>query len=94
MDDTPREVHLVVHQHGVTIPSWLAISMIAAFVLACLTFLLTISELRAMRADSDELRREIRMLQLHSQDIENVLIRAGAAQRTDFAPWPNDKKEK
>lgn len=85
--------HFSLHNHGVTLPSWLAISMAAAFILATVTFLLTLIELRNLRSESalrsDEIRREIRMLQLHAQDIESVLIRAGTAQRSDFAPWTN-----
>lgn len=101
MDGNSKDINLVVHQHGVIMPPWLAIGMLAAFILACLTFLLTVSELKSIHAEIDqlrineidELRREIRMLQLHAQDIENVLIRTRAAERSDFAPWPNEPRK-
>jgi hypothetical protein len=99
MSETADEQHPTVvhfHNHGVTLPAWLAISMAAAFILASLTFLLTVIELRDLRGEfslkMEEQRREIRMLQLHAQDIENVLIRAGVARRSDFAPWTGTEK--
>lgn len=87
----PIPVHLTVTVPGVHLPTWSAIALVLAFIFASLSFLFAAQEISALRVESaakaDELRREIRMLQLHAQDIENVLIRARVASRDDFAPW-------
>lgn len=83
--DTPK---LEVHIHGVVIPSWLAVCLLLVAILAAVSLLLSWQQ-------QATLERELRVLQLHSADIENVLIRQGVADREDFAIWkPRDKKEK
>lgn len=77
----PQETQrLDVHIHGVVIPSWLAVCLLLVAVLAALSLLL------GWRQQAT-LERELRVLQLHSADIENVLIRQGVADREDFAAW-------
>lgn len=76
----PQPVHLTVKVEGVVLPGWIAIALVATSILASLALLLTWSVNR-------ELAREIRVLELHVQDVESVLIRSGAAERDDFADW-------
>lgn len=99
----PVPVHLTVTVPGVHLPTWSVIALVLAFIFASLSYMLTAREVNAMRTETaartDELRREIRLLQLHTQDIESVLIRTGAATRQDFAPWgpqqqPTEERKK
>jgi hypothetical protein len=81
---------------GVIVPTWLAVVFGSALILSTLAFLLSLSLLADFRADARRERQEdisrftseVRLLQLHTQDLENTLIRLGAAKRSDFAPWP------
>lgn len=73
---------------GAVVPGWIAAAVAIALILSALGFLLSIYLVADLRAESVELRREMRLLQLHTVDVENVLIRKGAATREDFAPWP------
>lgn len=75
--DAPR---LEVHIHGVVIPSWLAVCLLSVAILAAISLLLGWRQ-------QVTLERELRVLQLHCADIENVLIRQGIAEREDFAQW-------
>lgn len=69
--------HLRVEIKGVVIPTWLAICFMVVALFAVLALLLVWeSRLR--------LEREIRILQVHVQDVQNVLVRQGIADRTDF----------
>ena len=80
-------MHLTVTVPGVHLPIWSVAALALAFIFTALALLLSIQEL-------SDLRKEIRMLQLHTQDVENVLIRAGSAKREDFAPWgPEETSE-
>lgn len=91
----PIPVHLTVSVPGVHLPTWSVFALVGAFILSAVMFLLTIQEMRSLREESESLRREIRMLQIHTQDIESVLIRNGSARRSDFAPWmPGDGRQK
>lgn len=76
-EDQPR---LVVKIDGVVLPAWLAVCLGAAAFLAAIALLLLWTITRDMS-------REIRVLQLHTQDIESVLIRSGTSTRDDFAAW-------
>lgn len=76
MSDLPQ---LNVNIRGVVIPTWLAVCLLLTAVLSALSSLLN------WRQDII-VEREIRIQQLHSLDIQNVLIRQGIATRSDFAP--------
>jgi len=83
MNDSSREyVHLTVTlpSNSVMIPAWALLLIIACFVVASIGLLLVWD---TNRQES----REIRSLQLHVQDVENVLIRSGLAHRSDMASW-------
>lgn len=76
---------------GVVLPTWLAILGI------CTLFFTSMGSCallwRAHEAESREVlrskavERELRLLALHIQDVENVLIRSKLAGRQDFAAW-------
>lgn len=83
MEKRDYDVHLVTKIEGVSMPSWLAIVLCASAVLAALTFLDASRQLAS-------LAKEVRILQLHAQDIESVLVRNGMARRSDFATWSAD----
>lgn len=76
-DEVPR---LSVKIEGVVLPPWIALALGAAAFLSGLALILLWGVTRDMA-------REIRVLQLHTQDVESVLIRSGAARRDDFAIW-------
>jgi uncharacterized protein (DUF58 family) len=76
MPDLPQ---LNVNIRGVVIPTWLAVCLLLTAVLSAVSSLLN------WRQDVI-VEREIRIQQLHSLDIQNVLIRQGIATRSDFAP--------
>lgn len=90
----PTAPKLEVHISGVVIPSWLAVCLLLVAILAALSLLFSWQQ-------QGTLERELRVLQLHCADIENVLIRQGVATRGDFAAWRQrenksfeEKKEK
>lgn len=83
MERRDFDVHMVTKIEGVALPSWLAIVLCASAVLAALTFLDASRQLAS-------LAKEVRILQLHAQDIESVLVRNGIARRSDFATWSED----
>lgn len=82
-----EHIHLTTKIQGVVLPTWAAISLAIAAILSTLTLALTIL-LAAQNLAT--ITREIRVLQLHTQDIESVLERSGLAHRQDFAPWDTD----
>jgi hypothetical protein len=88
-----RPVHLTVQlpSGSSMFPSWLVFVFVGAFVVASVALLLvwqTNRDLAAkMQETSKELAREIRILQVHAQDLENVTIRDGIATRADFVGW-------
>jgi hypothetical protein len=73
-------VYLTAKIEGVVLPSWLAISLAASSIVAVLALLY-------LAAVCGQMGREIRILQLHAQDIENILIRSNLASRKDFPVW-------
>ncbi len=83
-DHAPR---LNVHISGVVIPSWLAVCLLCTGILAAVALLLT-------RSTIDQMAREVRLLELHVQDLESAVIRSGVAQRSDFAPWDSAPKSR
>ena len=74
------ETHLTVRVEGVVVPRWLAVILLACVLCGALAVLL--AGLSYQQAE-----REYRILQLHVADLENVLIRNGIAERSDFASW-------
>lgn len=78
--------HINLHVSGVVIPSWLAVCLLLTAILAAVSLLLGWQEQRA-------LEREIRVLQIHCADIENVLIRQHVATREDFMSRPKKEEE-
>lgn len=87
-------VHLDVNIRGVVIPTWVAIVLSGVAVLAAMIVLTAVIVFRSA-ADSlaqsqTNQAREMRLIDLRLQDIENVLIRASLATREDFAPRKED----
>lgn len=68
---------------GVTMPSWAAVALLVVAVAATLTLLLGLFAVR-------DLSRELRLLDLHVKDVENVLIRERIGKREDFPPRGTD----
>lgn len=85
-----QDTELKVHIHGVVIPTWLAACLLLVAVISAVSFLLSWRQ-------QVYIERELRVLQLHTADIQNVLIRQGVATRDDFAEWKDknstDKKK-
>lgn len=73
-------IHLTAKIEGVVLPAWFAVSLCVVTVMATVTLLFCWMTIQS-------LNREIRILQLHTADMENVLIRQGIATRQDFAQW-------
>lgn len=65
---------------GVHVPGWLAVVVGCALLFSALGLLLSLLVIQNQA-------REIRVLQLHVQDVQNVMIRNGDATRKDFAEW-------
>ena len=83
----PVSLQVILPPGSVLIPSWVAIAFMSCFVLA------TVALLLVWEVSGREIR-ELRSLQLHAQDVENVLIRSGVGRREDFAPWPTGERKK
>lgn len=84
-------IHVTAKIEGVVVPVWVAVMLSLSTllsVIALIASLLVVQfQIRETRTAINSLRLEIRSLQLHTQDVENVLIRSGLAKRSDFAPW-------
>jgi len=80
-----RPVHLTstVVVKGVVLPTSVAIAMGLA---ALLSALVLIVSLYVLHSSVSLMTREIRALEIYEQDVENILIRANLASRSDFAP--------
>lgn len=104
----PVHVHHTTHIRGIVLPQWVAIilgavAFVSALVLLSAVFLFrdamaTMTEkqesaLADQQKATELLTKEIRLLQLHTQDVQNTLIRHGLARREDFAPWPDAEKK-
>lgn len=101
MPDQPeRDIHY--HHHvdvrGVVIPTWVAILLSAIGFSASLVVLLSVLIFKGsadeLAKSQDRQSREMRVIILHIQDIENVLIRARLAERKDFAEWESEIQTK
>lgn len=75
-----EKTQVTVEIRGVVMPVWVAVLLACCLIISCLSFLLAYMELRKFSV-------EVRVLQLHVQDVESVLIREGVASRKDFAEW-------
>lgn len=83
--DHRRAVH--VQFDGVTMPSWAAASMVMGFIFAAVLFLFGIVTLR-------DLAREVRILQIHVQDVESALKERGILDGRDVAGWTAEENRK
>ncbi len=72
--------HLTVKIEGIVLPPWAGMALLLMTVLSVTALLFVWIYCR-------ELGREIRVLQLHVQDVESAMIESGQAQREDFAEW-------
>lgn len=98
MDNTTQvssdHIHYNYHHHidvrGVVIPTWVAILLSVMGLSASLIVLLSVFIFKSAADDlaksQAEQTKEMRILSLHIQDIESVLIRSKLAERKDFAP--------
>lgn len=67
----------IIQIRGVVVPSWLVVCLLLTAILSAVSSLLQWqSQLR--------IERELRILEVHCADIQNVLIRQGIATREDF----------
>lgn len=86
-------VHLDVNIRGVVIPTWVALTLSGVAILAAVIVLLAVlmfkSATESLIQSQATQTREIRLLDLHVQDIENVLIRNKIANREDFVIRPD-----
>lgn len=96
----PGTASLVVRVEGVVVPPWVAACVLVAGLLNVLAFGAVTGALLLSRSEARAAKTEMRLLQLHVQDVESVLIRDGIAKRQDFAAWgqarplaPEDKEE-
>ena len=74
------DIHLTVKIEGVVLPAWAGIALFLCTVLSVTALIFVMIYCR-------ELGREIRVLQLHVQDVESLMIESGQAKRDDFADW-------
>jgi hypothetical protein len=104
--DTPEHlqsspIHYNYHHHidvrGVVIPTWVAILLsimgFSASVVVLLAVMIFKDAAQDLAIAQSMQTREIRILDVHIQDIENLLIRSGLAKRTDFDTTRENKKE-
>lgn len=87
-------VCLDVNIRGVVIPTWVAVVLGVMGVAAALVVLLSVVIFKSaadslLQSQRDQIK-EIRILDVHIQDIENILIRNRMAVREDFAPHPSN----
>ncbi len=68
---------LKVEISGVVLPTWLAVCLLITAIFSAVSLFFSWEAQR-------QLEREIRILQVHCMDIENVLVRNGIATKEDF----------
>lgn len=76
---------------GVVIPTRLAFVLVVLFALLFVPPIVVYYQVIELQRMTLRAERETRILALHIQDVENVLIRQGVAKREDFAAWPEPK---
>lgn len=69
---------------GFVCPTWLAVTLGAMALCGSLALVIV---LQLYRADVLQLTREIRLLELQVQSVENKMIQNGAATPQDFPSW-------
>jgi len=91
MDERPVNLTVQLPSGASMFPSWITVLFIGAFVLASVALLLVWEANRelaqAVRDTGRETGRELRIQQVHLMDLEDMLIRHGLANRSDFAQW-------
>lgn len=80
MEDRSQDIRLTIDRGTIVIPAWVGGLLTLAFLFSALALLL-------LWNSNQKTERELRILQLHTADIENVLIRQDVATRDDFASW-------
>jgi hypothetical protein len=88
------------HHHidvrGVVIPTWVAIFLSIMGLSASLVVLLAVVVFKNaaddLKNNQSQQTKEIRLIDLNIQDIENILIRNNLAKRNDFASRKEDEK--
>lgn len=93
-----QHYHHHIDVRGVVIPTWVAILLSVIGFSAAIVVLLSVLVFKGAAEDLTESQasqaREMRVIILHIQDIENVLIRSRLADRKDFAEWAENQKLK
>lgn len=92
--DQSSPVQYNYHHHidvrGVVIPTWVAILLsvmgLSASVVVLLAVLIFKNASEDLKHSLSLQTKEIRLIDLNIQDIENILIRNDLAKRSDFAP--------
>lgn len=78
IDNSPASAgQNIIQIRGVVIPAWLVVCLLLTAIFSALALLL-------VWQSQTRIERELRILQVHCADIENVLIRNGIADRKDF----------
>lgn len=93
-----RDIHY--HHHidvrGVVIPTWVAILLsfmgLTASVVVFMAVLIFRGATEDLKNNQSQQTKEIRLIDLNIQDIENILIRNGLAKRDDFVPRKGEDK--
>lgn len=84
----PATVYLDVNVRGVVLPTWVAITLAGVAALAAGVVLMAVLMFKnaadSLVTSQVAQSKEVRVLGLYIQDIENVLIRNGVAKREDF----------
>lgn len=90
-------VHLTTTFKGVAVPTSVGVLGALVFLITAGSLLLLVlvggAKAEEFRKELERSNREVRILQLHMQDVENVLIRTKQAERSDFAPWQAQARE-
>lgn len=80
MGEPNQVIRFTIGPGTLVIPAWVGGLLALAFLFSALSLLL-------LWNTNQKMEREIRVLQLHVADIQNVMIREGKADRSDFADW-------
>lgn len=77
----PVQLTVTLPKGTAIIPSWILVLFAFLFVVSSLGLLVTLFV-------ETQMMKEVRVMQIYEQDIENVLIRNGIANRSDFSYHP------
>lgn|GEM_PF-5764777 len=82
---------------GIVVPSWFAVMVGALFLAALFVIALMFNRIGDVHQQDAErgkiIEREIRLLQLHAQAVQNTLIQNGRAKLEDFPPLESPPKK-